>query len=65
MHGFTLGSMICNALDLDPQSIAELHLHCRADDVATVEIVRYVNREEGRDLVRSVSKFSLTPIPDP
>jgi hypothetical protein len=60
-----VGLALCNALDLDPHSISSITLHCDAGEIATVEIVRYLSRDEVGQIEELVSKFTLTAKPDP
>lgn len=59
----TLGKQVCEALGIDPSGVRSLTLKMKADDLAIVEIVRFIEVDEAGRLIETCSEYRLVEQP--
>lgn len=50
---------LCEALNLDPKKVIELHLHVVRDSVITIDTIQYVYSEEINNFIKVLKRYEL------
>lgn len=60
-----VGTLLCEALGVDPRKVAELHLYLRPGEAATVSIREYIDEPMTDKLVTAARRFTLVEKTEP
>jgi RNA polymerase-interacting CarD/CdnL/TRCF family regulator len=64
MHGRSFAQRVCDALGLDSGSVRDLTIRIPVDDAVKVEVLAYVRRDEGDELLTVLSRYELVELVD-
>lgn len=63
VHDDEFGIKLCEVLGLDPAKTRDIVIYNRVNDLVTIDVTMYLQKDEGEKLIEYLSHYELTPKP--